>query len=287
MTAKNVLLFFTLVFHSTCFAQVDLFFPLLEPGTRYNWKTIERSDNQLKQKIIDVCPSEFSVYREKREFGPTISNLLEDLHVLDLNNDGLNDIIFDGRSGGEGFEVSLFINDGGRFRKLLQQYQGITRLEFDHNVLKKVHIQDWGCCSEYLVTNYIYSVNENMEFKLVNEIKFFYDCELPQTFLKEPIKFRVMNDPYNLRLNPFIDDTSSSHGYEGTVLQGNIIGALKKGSIGYALAESTDNTGRIWWFVAFPKEVTISHSLFFDGDDPSTYRLGWISSRFVERLVAN
>jgi len=284
MRTNKLIIIFTFILNTTCFAQVDLFFPLIKWGTRYDWKSIEKTDNQLKQKLIDLNPSEFGYYRQNSEYGPKLSDLSKDLHVIDLNNDGLNDIIFDGYSGGEPFEISFFVNDGNTFRKIFTQYQGITKIEFQNKVLSKVYIQDWGCCSEYLVTNSVYAFNKRLENQLVSKSKYFLDCELPKDFYESPIKFLVKNDNYNIRLNPFIDDISNTHGYDGEPITGNIIGKLKKESIGFALGEKQDSTGRVWWFVAIPDNYEILNTLFYDRENETSYKLGWISSRFVERI---
>lgn len=68
---------------------------------------------------------------------------------------------------------------------------------------------------------------------------------------------------------------------------GNQIAQLSKGTRGRALAESTDSTGRIWWFIEIDPNEGLSNSAFGPGDYLLTDKpkiVGWISSRFVKRL---
>lgn len=283
MKTIRLLIIFSILFNISCTTKVDLFFPLKKWGARYNWKSIEIKDNQLKSKLIRQNSKEFTYYMEKSEFGPKMKDLMTDLHVIDLNNDNLNDIVFDGYSGGEPFEIMFFLNDGNKFRKIFTGYQGITKIEFENKILSKVYMQDWGCCTEYLISNSIYSVNsKNLDFELLSKSKYFIDSDLPNKYFKEPIEFCVKNNNYNLRLNPYIDDNSNSHGYEGQTIKGNIIGKLQMGTDGFALGEKKDSKGRNWWFVAIPSQSKIMNSLFYDSENETSYKLGWISSRFVE-----
>jgi hypothetical protein len=245
---------------------------------------MEKKDEQLKQKLIDTKPEEFEYYRTNALYYPGLNDLLNDMHVLDLNNDGLNDIIFDGQSGGEPLMIAFFINEGSSFRKIFTAYQGVIKIELQNKILSKVCIQDWGCCADYLVTNSVYSFNSKMECQLVNRLKYFRDTELPEAFFDTPIKFQVKKNTDTIRLNPMIDDSSRTHYYAGDPVRGNIIGKLKSGTVGYALGEKRDTTGLVWWFAAIPDDYEILDSYFYDPENETSFKSGWISSRCVERL---
>jgi hypothetical protein len=108
--------------------------------------------------------------------------------------------------------------------------------------------------------------------------------QYPSTYFEKLIKFEVLNDNYNIRFAPVIDDTTEVW-YCGEPQNGNSMGKIKSGSIGYALAEKVDSSGRVWWFVALEPDSEIIDSLYYDNDIRSdSYRLGWISSRFVKMI---
>ena len=50
---------------------------------------------------------------------PNLSDLENHLHVIDFNDDGLDDIVFEGSLGGEADAIMIFINTGLSFEEIL------------------------------------------------------------------------------------------------------------------------------------------------------------------------
>ena len=92
----------------------------------------------------------------------------------------------------------------------------------------------------------------------------------------EPIRFSVKNSINKLRLAPEINDTIE--------IQENIIGntltEYKKGAVGTALACSTDETGRVWWFVKMDIQNDYGLNRFYR--DKDKYKCGWMSSTYLK-----
>ena len=266
------------------FSQVDLFFPL---KNEFDWSKVEKENKKLKTKLIKDLPDEFEYYRQNEEYMPTLSDLENDLHIMDFNGDGFDDIVFDGQSGGEANEISIFINTGQSFTKIFTEYQKIHKIVFENGKVIKLYIQNGRCCCEYLLTNKIYNVDysENLpKINLITQMQYLDNNieEYPSHYFDKPVKFRVLNNKYNIRFSPVIDDTTEVW-YCGEPQKGNSLGKIKSGSIGYALAESVDATGRIWWYVAITPDSKIYEPVYYDEKiSPNTYKLVWISSRFVE-----
>lgn len=68
--------------------------------------------------------------------------------------------------------------------------------------------------------------------------------------------------------------------------RGNVMAEYGRGARGTALAERTDSTGRVWWFVRMdgatpPRDAHISAPEDHAGRVLPTDRLGWMSSRFL------
>lgn len=254
-------------------------------SSEFSWSKIEKNNPSLISRFIDLTPKEFEFYKLDESYSLTIQDLINDLHVVDINNDGLDDIIFDGSSGGEANEISIFINKSNSFEKIFTDYQGILSVEFDKGILNKINIKDWGCCAEFIVTTKFYDVKfRNGEFEFVQKKSFKYleNTFLPVTYWNETKKISVLNDNYNLRFSPQIDDTSEVY-YVGEPTYRNKIGKLKNNTKAIAIAESTDTTGRVWFFVAIYPEFDVSESYFYNyKDEIKSYKCGWISSRFIE-----
>lgn len=263
----------------------DLFFPLKK---EFEWANIEKQNHILKAEFIKNHPNEFEYYRYETEYMPTLSNLEEHLHIIDFNDDGLDDIIFDGYSGGEPMEISIFINTGNSFVKIFTEYQKIHKIIFENGKIQRLYIQDDGCCAESVGINKFFHVDYSSKLPKVNkinEVQYILDrTEYPNKYFEKPIKFEILNNNYNIRFSPVIDDTTEVY-YRGESGTGNSLGKIKSGSIGYALAEKIDLTGRIWWFVVMNPKSEIYESLYYDEQyRPNTYKLGWISNRFVKEI---
>ena len=101
----------------------------------------------------------------------------------------------------------------------------------------------------------------------------------PCAFFKEPIDFTVLNDYYTFRFNAFIDDTTYCL-YKK--ISGNVMGYLKRGTIGKAYSKKIDNTGREWWLVEIPNEYKLIKSEFYEPDTIKPNKIGWVSSRYLK-----
>lgn len=251
----------------------------------FDWKTVEKNNPKLLEDFINSTPDEFDYYKQEKKYYPNINDLKNDLHVIDLNNDNLDDIVFDGYTGGEPREISFFINTGKLFEKIFSDLQGISKMEFNNNVLSKLIINDWGCCGEFVITQKEYDVFPNygiLLFELKRTLKYIDNTELPTEYWLKPKTIEVLNDKYNLRYSPTIDKVTESF-YSPKPTYGNIIGNLSKGVEAIAIGESTDETGRIWFFVSVLPKYNISNSYFYDiPGSQKSYKCGWVSSRFVK-----
>ena len=272
--------------------QVDLFFPL---NNEFEWANIEKQDQELKTRFIknlpddfieDILPGDFEFYTQ---YGGSISNLEAGLHIVDFNGDGLNDIIFNGYLGGEAEYIIIFINTGQSFAKIFTEIQKFHKVVFENGKVQKMYIQDGGCCCEYLLTNKIFNVDYRSDLpkiNLISQMQYLNNSveKYPSSYFEKTIKFEVLNDKYNIRFSPIVDDTTQVW-YCGEPQNGNSLGKIKSGSIGYALAEKIDTTGRVWWFVALHPNSEIYEPIYYNNEiSPNSYKLGWISSRFVKEI---
>lgn len=236
-------------------------------------------------RLIKDYKDEFYYYFLEEDYTPRINDLYEDLHLIDLNGDGELDIIFEGEVGGEAISIKIFLYENSNYIKILDDGQAIKQMEFKSGVLSKIHVEDWDCCGGVTEYQCLYNVDFNKSgeeiFTLDYMLVYYAGLEWPEVYFKSRKAFRTLNKNYNLRFEPQIDDA--------TVVDmpalgvGNSIGTISLGTKGYAFAEKADITGRIWWFVALPSEET--ETVY--KDDLEEYRLGWISSRYVETIGEN
>jgi len=272
------------------FCQVDLFFPL---KNEFNWQSVEKQNDELKKKFIKINPTKHKVY-----YIPPAEELEPNLHIMDFNGDGLDDIIYHGEIG-EGKTIIIFINTGKSFVNIFFGSQDIYKMVFQNGKVHQLYIKNGGCCCDYIERNKIYSVDYRSKLPKINLTSqtlyviavYMNDwggypdlyVEYPSKYFDKPIKFEVVNDKCDIRFSPMINDTTKVWNCVKKLRNGNSLGEIKIGSIGYALAEEVDSTGRVWWFVAISPNAEIYNSMYYtEKTKPNTYKMGWISSRFVK-----
>lgn len=246
--------------------------------TKYDYKLLSGFDKYCRQNNILTGP--FSMINASNE------NSWDYMRAVDINNDGLLDIMYSGSSGGEPNIVYLFIQTNDGFEQVFEAMQGIKKVMWKGNILDKVFVSDWGCCAEISLINSVYNVEYDSQNKPVFT-KVFQTIEVndelikPKNYFPEPIAFVVENQGYKLRIEPKIDNSKEYHWLEIT---GNTIATLKKGTTGIAYASETDETGRVWWYVAIELDENVQNSILSPTDYYPTKIIGWVSSRYVKEL---
>ena len=248
-----------------------------------NWKQfeVELSDNEKEELLKSVYKIE--MFNEFKDYEIVKKS---NFHFVHLNNDTLIDIIYYGFAGTESDRTIFLENSGEDFKISVDLFGEIVTLEKDLITKSfKFYIINYPCCAGYTyhVEKYSYYY-ETKRVILNNKVAFIEKTEFPKerTINK---KFETINEYYRLRSKPIVNNTSRDK-YADHDGIGNIIAEFEKGTKGYAIAESVDDTGRIWWFVIISNLSTAKSSIFHSGDNnDSSYEFaGWMSSRFVKEL---
>ncbi|MCB9225063.1 MAG: hypothetical protein R2780_05500 [Crocinitomicaceae bacterium] len=210
-------------------------------------------------------------------------NATEVFHFFDLDNDGDMDAIYDGWSGGEPTIVRIYLNIEGTYKRVLNEVQYITDIQIENHVLNAISIWDPGCCDSYVAFHEDYIVHtskDHMFFESIKRTAIIGDEPKPSQLLSEPICFVIDKDIYYLRSSPEIDTTELVI-YDNYRRSDNIIAQYEKDAHGIAYAQTTDHTGRIWWFVEMDPDYYPVETEFYDYETEETYLLGWMSSRYL------
>ena len=114
------------------------------------------------------------------------------------------------------------------------------------------------------------------------------EMEIPTRFMAAPRRFTVANDGYLLRGSPRVQDAKAGEFPEWYEWEerGNVMAEYGRGARGTAMAERTDSTGRVWWFVRMdgatpPRAAQIDAPVDHADRVLPIDRLGWMSSRFL------
>ena len=248
--------------------------------TKFDWKTVEKKPF-TEQDLANLFPT---IKDQPFRTLEAAKNSLSLFHFVDYNNDGEDDIFYNGWSGGEG-TMLLVITSTGTY-KIDQYFSGrVQNIKMDNGNIKSIEILDYSCCAGYVdhlqLLNFDNSTNQ---FLKVNDYAIITGTPIPTDFF-EPIKFSITNEFYNLRTDPEIQKMKNGTVPFDPIKEQNISAVYTAGDTGTAIAAKTDSTGRIWWFVIMD-DKPISETIFYDGNnDFETYQpVGWLSSRFVKKV---
>lgn len=253
---------------------------IFSQSQRYDLSKLENIKVSDKYELMDKAKHFFAFYEEVEEW---TNQEAKRFHFIDLDNDSDLDLIFDGWSGSEPMIIRLFLNINGQFVEKMTQFIDLIDIQFSNNKLSSMHIYNPGCCMEIFGHDYFYEFNilkDSIDYWFVEHYKYHNETERPKKMLEKPIKFEVANAKYYLRITPAIDTKSWFYPDES---RGNLMKEYTTGDIGTAIAESTDETGRVWWYVIMePKGYRTEKTNVESAFAPKIK--GWMSSRFVKVL---
>lgn len=199
-----------------------------------------------------------------------IEDELDNFVFIDLDMNGELEIVYEGFSGGEPIGTTIFKkNSEQKYIEIFTRF-GIVESLWMTKVNGDMYfdlVQE-PCCAgvNYSKETWKY---DGTKFELIEKINWIEGTQFPDS-LSKPQKFTILNDPYTLRSSPFIS-------------KGNILTTFSTGDMGYALAEKSDKTGRVWWFVFVENNSNSKDKTFYDyAYDDQYYSVGWMSSRFLK-----
>lgn len=182
---------------------------------------------------------------------------------VDLNNDGQKDILYNSADGADAALLMIWINKNGTYERILREGGDVLYVNWTNSTFL---VDEPAMTGEMEGHLFKYQVTKTgvISDKLDYQVGAFF----PPNYNKIS-KFRTINDNYNLRSSPLVLNEPCEEYPDGSELCGNLYLKLSKGTIGFAIAESTDETGRMWWLSKI--------------DLGTNNVIGWVSSRYVEK----
>jgi hypothetical protein len=261
------------------------------PITRneFDWKKYDQTDKRQIIDFINTHKNYFGQFKRKAEYSSlTIDDLIKSIHFIDLDKNGIKEIVFDGQGEAEGNETLIFQKIDNQYLRVFTGRQSIVDIRWQNNGDTKIYISDFGCCAEYTNTQKIFKLTkpDNIKIKLIKTYQslVFNEGYLPDSFFTSPVRFKVTVDNYKLRHTPKFDDTSyQAWDCDTSKPVGNVIATLQKNVFGYALGYKTDKSKRQWWYVEIDQKSAMKNvRLSGDSEYPSKL-VGWISSNYLKR----
>lgn len=255
---------------------------------KFNWASIEKSNDSLKNAFINANLAKFTDEYGAYKSEYNTDKLIDALHICDINGDGKDDLIFEGKSGGEPYEVAFILHTTNGFNIVFKSFQFLRKLDIKAGKVFRAYIKDDGCCAAYIDFNKTYTATYKGDIphlKLETVSANYHNMPFNGSYFKSPIRFAVLNENYKLRFEPIVNDTTKN-GIDGEIHKGNTVAELHKNTTGTALASSTDKSGRVWWLVQIPAKYKLGKSLFYEDPENgiTADKVGWISSRYVKTI---
>lgn len=206
-------------------------------------------------------------------------------HLVDLDNDNEEELIYNGWNGGEGEMVVIYKLNQGKYDEHQRFFGRIVDIKKTKFNRARLIVYDYACCAGYVdhIETFDFNPSTN-KFEIEKSTAKIDETSMPSVWI-DPVRFEIQNTPYNLRFSPEIITDLQKDSFDFNPIDGqNIIASYKFGDKGVAYAEATDSTGRVWWFVVMDSIPDEGESLFYDGNNEfEDYRpTGWISSRYLK-----
>jgi hypothetical protein len=255
-----------------------------------NWTDIELKMNSNEKLQILNSSKAKELYR-LQQWTKADEKYLDCLHFTYLNSDNKIDLIVLAPSS-VGPILEVFINIDNDFVSVFSK--GLSDIELklivnspeNKELIFSITAEQSSAYPHSLFSKYQIKFISDKTPEIVKILSVNYNgaTVFPSNFNMDSL-FLVTQTNYNLRQTPKIEDN-------------NIIMQFTKGDKGHGLAQETDNTGRIWWFVIMDNNIYKDNSVLPNylseyglqnkelnrvfGKDEKWF--GWISSRFIEKL---
>ena len=269
---------------------VFIFISLATPCLSEPWSDVFRKEqvdwnkwdlsipDSMKQRLLDVIKTSH----------PSYTLVQEHLHIIDFNNDGTPDIIYNGPAGPESNVIILQVNNGGSYEDTFVGWGQLVALEkLTGWSPLRFRVFNYACCGDmrHFIEEYVPSLkNGKLSYVLAYRVLVDVRTKLPQTFFDDHIIFEVARDKCSLRTEPIIDDEvfETEWGYA----KGNAIASYPPGSVGKAISSFHDNAGNIWWLVIMNPSTNLDWELFnhhkSDNSNEKAAMSGWMNSSFLK-----
>jgi len=268
----------------------ESYYPIASPS--YIWKT---PSNKLE--ITNFLKTEKSKYfnyfnKDSISFGYdfTKTGLLNALHTLDLNKDGVDEIIFNGLSDEEGNKTEIFQKINNKYVNVFSTRQNIVDIKLS-DTASYLFITDPGCCAEYSIIQKIFKMNipsQAISFNQIYQSQLLNSTVKPDNVFQTPIPIKITVDKSKLRFQPKLDDTATQfYDLMGDLKPtGNVVANFKTNTKGLALGDKTDSLGNKWLYVQLDLGYYLNNFKLDDriGELSKFYTkiIGWVSDQNIK-----
>ncbi|RZJ51620.1 MAG: hypothetical protein EOO19_00040 [Chryseobacterium sp.] len=214
-----------------------------------------------------------------------------DKQLIDLNNDGNDDVIYSSTCAGDPKCISVYLKVGEIYKEQVNEQCSQYNI-WTADDKKLLYLNLYHCCGESpYISNRLFEFNKtNASLKenyVLTNNEYTEDTSLltPYTYAVNPYYAKVTFDNYNLRFSPSIDKLSKrvretfTYACEDNT---NIIAKIKVNSRIKVLAELIEKE-RIWLFIEIESNSIAGKCNPVNFEFKNQKLRGWVSSKYAER----
>jgi hypothetical protein len=253
----------------------------------FQWSAVESErDEAVFDRFLKTNSIYFTAYKRKPLNSDSLRN---SLHLVDINSDDRDDIVFDGQGNEEGRAIRIFINTGKSYKQALSTEQGIVKMDWLNGKLSRLYVEDWSCCGDYQRTLKIYSVTYGKTntpvFKQFYQALTVNGAVLPDSVLQRTYRVTVTEAGERIRTAPVEDDTSFQRWNIGQRRgSGNSFDRLPRGVKGTVTGYAKDSSGVEWLYVELDAPYRPrTYIMYLDNKFPSKM-IGWVRGEAVRKI---
>ena len=284
---KTIYILFTILI-SSLYSLAQPFYSHLN-SQEISWQDYESDvPEPVKAKYLQQIKKYDNKEYFRNDYGYT--NKPSEFAVIDFNGDGNKDIIYYGYLGSE-VKSSIFFKNTGSDFEYIADISGpvISIAKMPNGAISFRVREEYGCCyhMKFFISYTPVKIGNRFSYKADEILGFGNFTVFPDNLWDDAKKFNVINDTYKLRYSPIINDDTLMWYQPEKELTGNTISEYTRGDIGYAIADSSDYTGRIWWFVLMAPKSEIKNNILeprLSNKKSQNYQLGWMSNRYLNAL---
>jgi hypothetical protein len=187
-----------------------------------------------------------SIFALDNPYGSTSA---ADFHFIDLNSDGLLDVLFNGHRG-EGEDLIIWLRVGSGYEKMSELEGRVTSLlRSEPWTPLSFRLYDYGCCASRFdfFNQYVPAIDSGkFAYKLTTQVMVSSTDQPSVRFYMDSRPITVKSK-MEVRFDPLINNEPWDADYGKAV--GNLYATFSTGSTGRVLGEGTDSLGHTWYFV--------------------------------------
>lgn len=243
-----IFLVISLFFISLLSAQSSFFFTNKEIN---NWYLEVKEEDKLAEIQKVITSDEINELVNKHNSNK--DSLLPYFHFIDFDNDGLRDLLFNGKIGNKNYVLIYKKKTDGSYRFIFNQTGEIiqSNAPYQQNPLSFT-IWNKNCCGYKvsILTKWVCISNNNTSYFLIQDKSLIYNNTLlPEMGTKKILlaAFTIKTEVAKLRLSPRLDDESLIEGINAW--KGNHISLHPQGASGVIYHSLKDKDGTTWYFI--------------------------------------